>query len=477
MDKNKLAHLSREEKLRLLDLIEEKKRRLRESRAVYVPNEGQLPIHKSQKRVRVVFSGNGAGKTALAVNEMIWAAQGYNPVTEEFTKVPAKIVVVLDRPEKIDEVWLPELKKWYNLKAEQLHKDGRHYVSRITFTNGSQVRFMFHLQDAMAFESIEAQFIIFDEPPPRPIFIALMRGGRTKGRKAKFLLVGTPIAGSWLREDIYDPWMKGELPDTECFRFGTAVNEHNLSEGYIEDFSRHLSDKEKLIRLQGQFFDLDGLALAHLFKRHVHVVDHINEELIDNCVVAIDPHPNKKHVALLVGIDREGQMYVLDEYASKDIPRVFARSLKDRWWGQWKLFDIVCDSLGSTAMSGGEGNKSFIQVLNEEGVRARPTRYEDKDDESWIIRIQNALAIPKEMDNFGRFIPKLRLLSHCTNTIHDIETVSWQKYKNVDEYKPKLDITQKDYLSCLKYALACNLMPGKKKTKVWRRNDVKKVYK
>lgn len=477
MDQKKIAKLSREEKLRLLDLIEEKKRRLRESRAVYVPNKGQHPIHACSKRIRAVFSGNGAGKTALAVNEVIWAAQGYNPVTEQFTKVPAKIVVVLDRPEKIDEVWLPEFKKWYNLKMENLHKDGRHYVSRITFDNGSQIRFMFHLQEAMAFESIETDFAVMDEPPPRPIFIALMRGGRTKGRRAKFLIVGTPIAGSWLREDVYDPWVKGQLSDTECFRFGTSVNEQNLSEGYIEDFSRHLSEKEKRIRLHGEFFDLDGLALAHLFKRQVHVIDKVDEEILDNCVVAVDPHPNKSHVAILLGTDRDGYLYVLDEYDSKEVPRVFARSLKKLWWDKYKLFDIVCDSLGSTAMTGGEGNKSFIQVLNEEGVRARPTTFQDKDDDSWIIRIQNALAIPEEMDNFGRQIPKLRILSHCIKTIHDIETVSWQKYKNIDEYKAKLDIAQKDFLACVKYALACNLMPGKKKTKVWKRTDLKKVYK
>jgi hypothetical protein len=476
MDPKKIAKLSREEKLMLLDLIEEKKRRLRESRAVYTPNEGQFPIHKCKKRIRAVFSGNGSGKSCMLINEVIWAAQGYNPILEEFTKVPAKIIIVLDRPEKVDEVFIPELQKWFNLKPEQLHKDGRHYVSRITFNNGSQVRFTFHLMEPMSFESIECDYAFFDEPPPRPIFIALMRGGRTKGRKARFLIVGTPISGSWLREDIYDPWVKGELPDTECFRFGTMVNQHNLSNNYIEDFSRHLSEKEKRIRLHGEFFDLDGLALAHLFKRQVHVIDKIDEETLDNCIVAIDPHPNKSHVAILIGTDRDGYLYVLDEYDSKEVPRVFARSLKKLWWDKYKLFDIVCDSLGSTAMSGGEGNKSFIQVLNEEGVRARPTTFQDKDDESWIIRIQNVLAIPDQADNFGRRIPKLRILNHCIKTIHDIETVSWQKYKNIDEYRAKLDISSKDYLAALKYGLACNLMPGRKKTKAWRRNDLKKIY-
>jgi hypothetical protein len=458
-----LAKMTKEQKLALIDALDEKKRRARNTLEVFSPNAGQLPVHLSKKDLRCVFSGNGAGKTAMAVNEVKWMAEGYNPITKEHTPVPAKIFVVLDSPGKVEQTWLPELKKWMNLKPDQLHKRGKPYVSALSFPNGSQVTFLFHEQEPMSFESIEGQFFVFDEPSPRHIFVALRRGGRTKGRQARYLMIGTPIAAPWLRTEIYEAWARGESPDTECFRFGTRVNQANLTEGYIDKFGAILTEKEKRIRLEGEFFDLDGLALAHLFRRDTHVLrrDEYEWDISNPCVVAIDCHGAKPHVALLVGADSNGPV-VLKELSAKATPRDFARMLKE-WYRGYRLVDIVCDSLGSADMTGGEAFKSFIQVLKDEGIRVRATTYADKSDEAWIARIQNVLQVPKEADNFGQMIPKLRILDGVPGIVSDIESVSWLKFRNADVFKPTLDISKKDYLACLKYALSTNLTQSKGK--------------
>src|SRR4051812_39243970 len=99
-----ISKLSKDEKLRRLDLIEERKRRLLAKRHTYKPNAGQLPVHQDNHTIRIVAAANGGGKTALAAHEVIWWATGYNPITKDFTKVPATIVVLLDAPSKVDEV-------------------------------------------------------------------------------------------------------------------------------------------------------------------------------------------------------------------------------------------------------------------------------------------------------------------------------------------------------------------------------------
>lgn len=462
-----IEQLTREEKLHLLSLIEEKERRSKLKAEDYKPNEGQIKVHASDKTVRGVFTGNGSGKTALGVNEAVWAAKGFNPVLNIYTRVPARVIVVLDKPEKVTDVWLPEIRKWHYLDPEkQLHKRGKPYITQITFDNGSEILFHFVDQDPMTFESIEGDFFIFDEPPPRHVYIGLRRAGRKKGTRPKYLIIGTPIAAAWLRKEIYEPWAKGEAPDTECFKFGTKVNEANLAKGYIESFSAALSEKEKRIRLEGEFFDLEGLALAHLFDRDIHIVEGQEWDQSWPVVIGIDPHPNKKHVAVMLGCNPYGQFLYLKEYASKEIPRDFARSLKN-WYRGYRIVDIVCDSLGSADYTGGEGNKSFIEVMNIEGVRARATTFEDKKDESWLMRIQDVLAIPTSPDNFGQRIPKLRIRQGNHGIVSDIESVQWMKYRNIDEYKPKLDISNKDYLAALKYALASNLsfMKGRQRAK------------
>lgn len=470
-----LSKLTRDQKLRFLDLIEEKRRRLRDKRAVYKPNSGQLPVHKSDKMLRCVFSGNGAGKTALGINEALWAVAGFNPITKEFSRVPARVIVLLDHPEKVADVWLPEMQKWANIKPEQLHKRGKPYVTRISFKNGSEILFMFHQQESTLFESIELDYLIADEPPPRHIYIALRRGARKKGTKPRFLTIGTPITGAWMRTEIYDPWALGESPNTECFTFGTVVNESNLADDFINEYGKILSEKEKRIRLHGEFFDLDGLALAFLFKRETHIVTPFDWPLDSPVVIAIDPHSSKPHHAIMLGCDKDNYLYYLKEFKEKAVARVFAKRLREFYQG-YKVIDIICDSLGSAEGTGGEGFKSFIQILQEEGVRARATSWDDKQDEDFIDRIKSVLAIPDEPNNFNEYLPRLTIVDGNNGIIRDIENVQWTKYKNIDIFKPKLDITNKDFLSCLKYALASNLTFGKSKAKIYRRVKGAETY-
>jgi hypothetical protein len=468
-----VRNLSREQKLALLAAAEEKARRKKRSKAAFKPNAGQDPVLRSKALIRLVTSGNGAGKTTMAVVEAGWTAQGFNPLTGEHSIVPTKIIYLLDRPSKVNDKVIPELKKFFDTSGWGFHKDGTPAYRRISLPNGSEILFYFHEMEAMAFESIDGySLVIADEPPPRHAYIGLRRGGRSKGFKTRFLLIGTPIGpnSSWLRMEILEAWKNGD-PDIEVFNFHTDVNAANLDDGYIDNFSKALTDKEKAIRLRGEWSDLDGLALAHLFKEQVHVVANEPPGFYGGnnpCVVAIDPHPSKNHVAILLGADRDDQLYVLKELSLKMVPRLFAKELR-KWMAGYRVIDIVCDNLGSSEMTGGEGFKSFISVLQEEGVRVRPTSYDEKVDAEWITRLQTALLIPTDPNNFGQCVPKLRFLHHCRQSISDIKNVAWQKVKNVDEYKPTLEISNKDALSCLKYALAANLFYAKPhKTKPMR---------
>lgn len=465
--KARLASMSAEEKQLLFDLLEEKKARIRDRRPMYSPNEGQLRVHRSEKWLRGVFAGNGSGKSALAANEAIWALRGYNPITEKFTKVPARVIVVLDDPHKSVDQWVPELRKWHNFREDQLHKRGKPFYTQVVMDNGSELLFYSHGQEPLVFESIEADVIIFDEPPPRHIYVALLRGLRKPGRKPWVLIVGTPIVGSWMRRELLDPWEQGTRTDLDCFTYGTEVNRKNLADGYIERMEATLSDKEKLVRLGGRFYDVDGLALAHLFDEKTHLVEMPEDWDPENpCVIAIDPHPSKAHYAVLLGCDKNDYLYYLKEFRLKAPAREFMeRLITEGWFGQFKIIDIVYDSLGNADTTSGEGYRKFGEVINEvlvENVlpRARATTFKDKSDEDFIERLRDVLYVPDMPDEHGQFRPKLQIVAGNPGIVSDVRNVQWAQYakqRNIDESKPKLDITQKDYLSCLKYALATNL--------------------
>lgn len=464
MSSSKLAKLTREQKLALLDAVNEKKRRAREARQAFKPHAGQAPIIKDDHNKRIVVCANGFGKTALGVNEAMWALDGFNPETGKHTPVPSKVIVLLDAPEKVADVWLPELKKWRDIKDEQLSKRGKPYVTEIAWPNGSVLRFMFHLQEEMAFESLESDFVVLDEPCPRNVWIALLRSGRKKARKARFLLIGTPIAQAWLRE-YHTEWEKGNYPDTMFFRGETAQNAANLAEGYIEEFSKHLTEAERRTRLHGEFFNTDGMALAGLWKREQHLVR--EGDLPPNYqrdwphVIAIDPHPNKPTYAVILAASPNGRRYYVGEIALKVVPREFASWLRANWLTTHRVVDIICDNSGQADYTGGEGFASFIEVLNKNGVRVRATTYDEKSADDFMERLQEGLFIPANGEPLLQFI-----LGKSAGVVKDIENVQWKKQKGTEEFQAKLEIGNTDYLACLKYALATNLTFENAKRKI-----------
>ena len=448
-----LSKLSRPQKNTLYDLIQEKKRRLKLKGAVFTPHAQQIPIFKSTAKERWVTSGNGFGKTTLAIHDSVWTAKGFNPVSGEFNKVPIRVICLLDAPPKVEDVWLPEIRKWFDISKWIFNKRGKPYITQIIFPNGSEILFMFHQQETMAFESIEWGHLVCDEPPPRHVYVALKRGGRTKGYKNNVLVVGTPISQAWIRTDVIEPWSRGERKDTDCFTGDTEANRANLSEGYIEEFSSRLSEQERRTRLHGAFFDMSGLALAHLWDRGRHIIPAFDWPRNWPCKVIIDPASAKPTVAAILGCNHEGDYIYIDEISIKCSPRQFARKLKP-WYEPYPIVDIICDSIGSSPTSGGYEELSFIEVLAQEGIRARSTRRDEKDDERWMNMIQDVLLIPEG----AKSKPKLQVIEGNKGIVGDIENVQWLKYKNEEIFKPKLDITKKDFLACLKYYLMSN--PG-----------------
>lgn len=463
MKTDKYSHLSREQILERIEAAQEVKRRKKAEKPGYIPNDMQAAVHNCNKEILVNLSGNGSGKTAGLVHEAWWAAIGYHPYLKRYFKLPAKVTVVLDHPDKVADKWLPELRRWFPLTDDMLHKGGKPYYTSITPPGISEISFMFFEQPETAFESVEGEVFIFDEPPPRKIFNALIRGGREKGTKIRVIIAGTPLGQGWIRRELLVPWQKGETPEVECFRFDSDVNKENVNWEAQEKYFARLTEKERQTRRHGHFFDLEGLALASQFNRQIHVVKGVEWDERWPCVMAIDPHPSKKHHAIVLGATPHDELFILRETAQKMVPKEFARHLATFAAGL-RLIDVVVDSLGSSQGTGGDGFRTFIEVLNDEWkkipgcrLRCRATTFDEKNDEDFVTRIQAALEVPNEDDNFGKRTPKLRILAKCIGSISDVENAEWQRDKVNDQNKPTLAIGNKDYLSCLKYALATGL--------------------
>jgi hypothetical protein len=457
-----LEQYSPEELADLIALAEETEKYARPFGA-YEPHEKQLPVHKSQAFIRALFPGNGFGKTTACINEALWSALGTHPYRDT-GKIPNTTIIVIDDPGKADTVYLTEIKKkkWYDVTKLKLEKHGRPFTTEVIFPNGSNWQFMSHEVLEAKWESIQCAGVIFDEPPPRFIFIALIRGMREQGTKPWMMFAGTPIGKNapWMYREIWRPWKFGEDPEIECFTGTTYDNLHNLEPGSIERMKKRYNEKELKARIGGTFEFLSGRIFDTFYHDH-HVEQDFDWPWSWPVILAMDPHVRKNHVAVLIGIDPDKEIHVIRELetslAGRNAAEFFIRACEgyNIKWG-------ICDNYGSMPHTGGENRKSFIDVFNETSRRLnsrvfiRATTKAEKADDEWIEDMKDWLRL--EADSGGSERPRFHIFESCKKTIDEFETYIWDEYRGAQadgrDVKEKPLGTNCDRLMCIKYGIA-----------------------
>ena len=457
-----LESMSEEELAELLVLADETAKHTKKE-VVYTPNKIQEKFHRSASFVRALFSGNGVGKTTACIQEAIWAATGTHP-WRPVPRIPSTTIIVLDDPSKADNVYLRTMKQrgWYDVSKLKLDKHGRSHTQEVIFPNGSNWIFMTHEMNEDKFESIECSGVIFDEPPPRFIYIALIRGQREKDMAPWIAFAGTPRGKNapWMHAEIYKPWFFKSDPEIECFFGSTYDNLHNLDPDTINRWKKRFTAEELKTRLFGEFEFLSG-RIFDAFARDTHVEKNFTWPRHWPCILGIDPHLRKNHVAVLLGVDPDGDLHAIMELETS----LSGRKAIEFFINAVSRYPVkygICDNFGMMSGTGGEDRKSFIELWNEQArlmgakVYIRPTTKAEKGDDEWIEDMKDLLRVEDGT-------PKFRVMEACIKLISDFETYIWDEHKGAGadgkEVKEKPLGMNQDFLMALKYAIA---------TKPWR---------
>lgn len=433
----------------------------------YKPNPVQERVHASGAFIRALFSGNGVGKTTACIQEAIWTATGTHP-HRQTARIPNTTIIVLDDSSKADTVYMAQLRKkrWYDVSRLTLDKHGRSYTQEVIFPNGSNWIFMTHEMAEDKWESIECAAVIFDEPPPRFIFVALMRGQREKDMRPWMMFAGTPRGRNapWMYREIFRPWKFKSDPEVECFFGSTDDNLDNLDPDTIKRWEKRFTANELKTRRHGEFEFLSGRIFTE-FNRDVHVEPAFAWPMGWSCILAMDPHLRKNHVAVVLGIDPDKEVHVILELETSQAGRraaeffITACAKLPIKWG-------ICDNFGSMAGTGGEDRKSWIDIFNETAqklhsrIRIRPTTKQEKRDDEWIEDMKDWLRL--EVNTAGQERPVFHVFDSCVKTIDNFESYVWDEYRGV---KSDLDVKEEplgsnqDQLMCVKYGMA--LKPDK----------------
>jgi len=157
----------------------------------------------------------------------------------------------------------------------------------LTHKNKSQIFFHTYEQGDVKAEGKDSDLYVYDEPPPRDLYIATRRGLVTTN--GKVMIGATLLKEPWLWDELGQPFIKG---------FEASIHENRwLDANAKERFLASLSDTERLSRELGKPSHLVGLIYPELKDQYPYVIPYEETpwgiEQQWPVIMAVDPHERK----------------------------------------------------------------------------------------------------------------------------------------------------------------------------------------
>lgn len=293
--------------------------------AYYTPHAKQREFHGSKATFRAFLGGNRAGKTTAGIGDDLIQAVDRDVLPEHL--LPYKRweppffcrVVIPDLGPTLEGVTLQKVREWCppsQLQGGSLDSAWDAKLRILRFRNGSWFQFNSNEQELSKLAGTALHRVHFDEEPRRDIYQeSLMRLIDFNG---DVLLTMTPLLGlSWTFDELYEPYMRGELPDSLIVEVDMDDNPH-LTEAAKERALAGLSHEEREARKKGRFVHFAGLIYDE-FDQGVHVAPPLTElPEIRTDIAGIDP--GIRFPALLFAfVDEHDVLHVFDELCPNDV--------------------------------------------------------------------------------------------------------------------------------------------------------------
>uniref|UniRef100_A0A6H2A1Y1 Putative terminase n=1 Tax=viral metagenome TaxID=1070528 RepID=A0A6H2A1Y1_9ZZZZ len=320
----------------------------------FVPTERQEEFIRNKAKIKLFFASNKSGKTCNTVIEDISQCIGYRPYLspkdpDYFTgsKPPVKVRIYgEDFTQHIGGVIVPALREWIP-QSEFEYKDGnpkknpQGIPTFWKFKNGSTIELLTYEQSSEKSEGWDGHVVHFDEPPPRPTYIAAKRGLIVHGGICLFSL--TPLKEPWLYDEL---WLR-EDKSVFCIDAKIETNLRHrrkwwrpdgkdgmawcgkLRQEDIDDFEKDLTPDEKLARLQGKFMHLSGLVYKE-FDPNVHIIPWFKVPKNYSFYEAIDQGTRKPWAVTIMAVAPDGTRYIIDEIFVQGVVKDIAEALLEK---------------------------------------------------------------------------------------------------------------------------------------------------
>jgi hypothetical protein len=445
----------------------------------YVPN-GKIEdaiqgVGSGKRRVVILSAGNGVGKTAGGVNilaNLFWPGQNQwfrGPLFENWP-YPKRVRVVTEA-KNVEEIGAidQEIKTWWPAGRFTAQKAGKQFVSVYQTDTGWIMDKMSYQQDLTEFESATLGLVVFDEPPPKPIFDACRWRLRMGGL---ILILMTPLDGAtWIFEEgglLDDEDVQIIYADTEDACKVHGVRGH-LEHDHIEKLLAGSTEEERQARKCGRPLSTINTVFGPSWMPEVHIIDD-DTEPPDGSMFGktIDPGDGKPYAIgwwwvdprghivfdynwpeenwIKVLRDKQFQTLTMAEYK-----RIFAQYEQGRHM-EWNIMDR---HYGNTR--DGRTGQSLIEDWEDMlGVSFLPSYNCEQEIDTGNKMVTQYLKFNRALPLNGMNVPRLYVKRRCRNIIMSLP--KWP-YRIDENYRslPDPKSAYKDFCDVVRYT--CMLKP------------------
>jgi hypothetical protein len=404
------------------------------------PHKKQELFHRDKSRIRIASGGNRSGKSTGGINEDVAHSLGYRPWLPQDdpdykvdVKVPNKGLICGESfQEQVKKVIVPKLLGDPETgipgavpthELAETKKNPQGVVTYIRFKNGSQIFLQSYDQPVELFESADYDWFHGDEPPPRPIWVAVQRG--LTDRQGRSWLTMTPLKEAWLYDEVYS------RKDVGLFYFDIEDNlEFGLTRQGIDDFASNLTEDEKEARLRGRYFHLTGLVYKSFAQ--IHKMKRRPIPRTWAMWMHIDTHPRTPHHAVFIAVDPQQRKYVCGELKNShqhnaiqpfaEALHTYIREILGVKNSPWRADDIVklIDAIAQTPNPGQDG-RSMWDEFADAGFRCKVG---SKNRDSGILLFQKELMHDVEARQF----PNIFFFEDLTGIDYEMRHYVWDDW-------------------------------------------------
>lgn len=322
---NSSTKLSRQEKIELLELQDERQRRRSEDPLKYiVEHDKQKHATAADEAIRALFWGNRVGKSEWGGHETARYATGRHP--HRGTTPPFEIWAACPSFDVQEHTTQKKLLACLPPKdiARIEYLRGK-IIKKLQLKNGVTILFKSYEQGREKFQGAGVRLIWFDEEPPRDIWEECFVRVEA-GQQLDVILTMTAVKGmTWVYDQIY---LDTGNPDLYISEAGWDDNPW-LTEKQKEQMARGLTPEALKVRREGRFTKRVGMVCAWWDRtKHLRHYDHLDRSW--TWYEVLDGGWSDPAAWLLVGVDHDDNIHVVDGYREPQKKNSWLKTERDK---------------------------------------------------------------------------------------------------------------------------------------------------